>query len=580
MEQMCWYAVARTDDIAPRHVFQAQLNGVELAIWRADDGRVNAWENRCPHRSVRFSLGVNTGKTLHCQYHGWQYRSGDGRCVLIPASPDADPPATLCAHAFAVTEAHQYVWVNLHARTDTQALPSLPFTPLDVPLRSIAIDAGIDVVRAALRFYADLDADAIPGSARATALDGGALELGWDTNAGEPRRIRFGLQPAHDDKTIVHASADQSQLAGESAARWHNQRLTVLRRRVEESLPPVQRASGAARATRYTPLQPVAGTACSQARSALISTTVTVRTQVAKDIVSLHLAIPADRAVEFTAGAHIDVHTPSGAVRQYSLVNAPGERQQLIIGVKNEPQSRGGSRSIHEQLHVGDRVTVSVPRNHFALSGARGALLIAGGIGITPIVAMAQQMSAQARPCELHYFARSAAHVAFRDRLDALPDVRLHLGLDASLTQRIVEQIVGTLTTGSDLYVCGPQPLIDCVRACADALQVDPSRVHAEVFSNAAVDSSRDHAFRVRLRNSGSELTVPAGVSLAAVLNAAGHTVDTSCEQGVCGTCRIGVVDGTPEHRDVYLTLAEQASGRCMMPCVSRSRSELLVLDL
>jgi ferredoxin-NADP reductase len=330
---------------------------------------------------------------------------------------------------------------------------------------------------------------------------------------------------------------------------------------------------------RYIRLQPIPGTPARTAGAAPIVCTVAARAQITDDIVSLHLAIPPERAVEFDAGAHIDVHTPSGAIRQYSLVNAPGERREFIIGVKKEPQSRGGSRSIHDMLQIGERVSVSEPRNNFALSDTHGALLIAGGIGITPIVAMAQALAAQARPFALHYFARSTAHVAFRERLDALTGVRLQLGLDAHLTRSAVGHIVAGLPADSDLYVCGPRPLIDCVRVWAKDLGIDPRRVHAELFAHD-VDTSDDKAFRVRLHSSGAELEVPAGVSLAAALNARGYTIDTSCEQGVCGTCRIGVLDGLPEHRDVYLSEADKATGHCMMPCVSRSRSALLVLDL
>jgi ferredoxin len=179
----------------------------------------------------------------------------------------------------------------------------------------------------------------------------------------------------------------------------------------------------------------------------------------------------------------------------------------------------------------------------------------------------------------LHYFARGAAHLAFAERLDRLDAVERHLGLAPAQTRLALTNLLTTLPTGHDVYICGPRALIDCALEVAESAGIDASRVHVERFANE-VDTSHDKPFRVRLARSGGELTVPAGVSLAAMLHAHGAAVETSCEQGVCGTCRVGVLDGEPEHRDVYLSDTEKAAGRCMMACVSRSASALLVLDL
>jgi ferredoxin-NADP reductase/nitrite reductase/ring-hydroxylating ferredoxin subunit len=565
-----WYPVARSGDLAPRHVFHGELQGVELALWRTDDGIVNAWENRCPHRSVRFTLGVNTGSMLQCQYHGWRYRHGDGRCVHMPAAADSAAPPNACARPFAITEAGGYVWASIDAAPDGRP-PTLPFVPLTVVLRSVVVHADEESVRAALKRYAQLDADFVRGTA-SIVNNGVMLEAAWQSRGNGEQRVRFALQPAGPDKTVIHASTERSVVGSESATRWHNRKLTLLRRQVEQTSHVVKDEP------RYMPIAPVHGDA-QQRATALYTVTVSARRHTTEDIVELRLALPAGVELPFEPGAHIDLHTPAGFVRQYSLLNARHERRELVLGVKRELQSRGGSASIHERVKPGDTLTISAPKNHFGLSPAKGACLIAGGIGITPILAMAQSLQEQERSYQLHYFARSTAHIAFSDRLDKLDAVERHCGFDPAQTRLAIARLFVRLPADQDVYVCGPKPLIDCALELARNAGIATSRVHIERFAND-IETSNDQPFRVRLANSGTELTVPAGVSVASMLRAHGTPIDTSCEQGVCGTCRIGVLDGEPEHRDVYLTDAEKASGRCMMACVSRSRSALLVLDL
>jgi len=590
-----WYPVARADDLPMHHVFHGQLHGVELALWRADDGQVNAWENRCPHRSVRLSLGVNTGATLRCQYHGWQYQSGDGRCIHMPAAADGAPPRSLCAQAFATAQAHGYVWVNLAEGAAAGPVPEaapLP-VPLPVPLRSLVIRAGADAVAAALERYAEHESDA-PLQSQSAARSGNALDLAWES-AGVRQRIRFWLQPADGRRTIVHASAEAAGMDERTLLHWHNQRLSALRRHVERgeaqaaggrpaNAPPNAPADVPAEALAapvQMPVLPAAARASSG--NALFKATVAERWTAAEDIAAFRLALPAGMAVEISAGAHIDVHTPAGLVRQYSLVNAPHERDAYIIGTKLEPASRGGSSSMHSALAVGDSLTVSRPKNHFALVPGEGGLLIAGGIGITPILAMGAALQAAGLPYALHYFSRSQAHVAFGERLAGLEGIHVHAGLAVEATRQAVdaalEKAVCELADGCQVYVCGPRPLIDMVRERALAAGIAEQRVHFELFSNA-VSHEADRPFRVRLAQRKTEFTVPAGTTLADMLKAHGVAIDTSCEQGVCGTCRTGVIEGEPEHRDVYLTNDEKRENRCLLPCVSRSRSDLLVLDL
>lgn len=556
-----WHAVAQPADLPPRHVFHAQLHGIELALWRADDGTVNAWENRCPHRSVRLTLGVNTGQTLRCQYHGWQYQSGDGRCSFIPASSDAQPPASLCARRFAVAEANGYVWVSLDP-TQAGQVPDFPGLPL--ALRALPVRADVDTVAAALLAYSD-------GPASATRA-GSMIDARWQTPDGSCA-MRFWLQPARPSLTVVHAAMDPGGGNAAAARRWFNQRLSVLRRGLERQ---AQAAAQPAQRAEVISFLPPAGTATPRR---LLRTTVVSRWMTTPDIVGLRLALPEGERPDMPAGAHVDVHTPNGFVRPYSLVNAPEERDCFVLGVKREPQSRGGSRDVHEQVKVGDTLTVSVPRNHFALVPETGATLFAGGIGITPILAMAAQLQHAGLPFALHYFARGAEHVAFSERLERLRNVRLHLGLSNDGARDALDEVLRQVPASHHLYVCGPLPLIDLVRERGRMLGIVADRVHSELFANE-VSHDADQPFRVRLGRSGDEFVVPAGVALSDAIRARGIALATSCEQGVCGSCLTAVAEGTPEHRDVYLTDEEKASGRCLLPCVSRSQSELLVLDL
>lgn len=556
-----WYPVAQSADLAARHVFHGELHGHELALWRADSGQVNAWDNRCPHRSVRLTLGSNNGQQLRCQYHGWQYQSGDGHCVSIPSSSQSAPPAKLCARTFAAVDQHGYVWVNL-AENDGMASPTLPtgFAVPALPLRSMVIKAEREVVAAALARYADYVA---PGAAQRLERSGLALEVRL---AGE--RLLFWLQPANDAKTIVHALVDSPSAPIIATLRRHNAALSQLRNVLEQGQPAKPAAPPKVFQLRDLSRQPT-----------YLRAVVERRWDTAADIMALKLRLPAGNALEFEAGAHIDVKTPAGLVRQYSLVNAPGERDGLIIGVKLEPNSRGGSRSLHEQVAKGDLLEISAPKNHFQLLPGQSGVLIAGGIGITPILAMGQLLEQQRLPYALHYFARSHAHVAFAERLEGLAGLRLYTGLSVDETRVAIAEALQLASPDTQVYVCGPKALLELVRELAQVRGMGESQVHFELFANE-VSHADERPFKVRLQRSGMELTVPAGRSLAEVLKEHGVAIDTSCEQGVCGTCRVGLIDGVPEHRDVYLTEQEKSSRICLMPCVSRSRSELLVLDL
>jgi vanillate O-demethylase ferredoxin subunit len=285
----------------------------------------------------------------------------------------------------------------------------------------------------------------------------------------------------------------------------------------------------------------------------------------------------------FEAGAHIDVHLRDGLVRQYSLCNAPHERQRYQIGVLRESASRGGSVAMHDDVQAGDTITISVPKNHFPLASAERSLLFAGGIGITPILAMAEALSAAGNRFELHYSARSPERAAFRERIGAAPfrdSAHIHYDSRATEEQLDVARVLGAPDLVTQIYVCGPGGYIDHVLGIAGALGWPPARLHREYFSAAAVDTGADAPFDVKLAGSGQVIAIPAGRTVVAVLAEHGIDIPVSCEQGVCGTCLTRVLNGVPDHRDVYLTDEEREANDQFTPCCSRAKSTMLVLDL
>lgn len=287
----------------------------------------------------------------------------------------------------------------------------------------------------------------------------------------------------------------------------------------------------------------------------------------------------------FTAGAHIDVHLGDGLVRQYSLCNPGAERDRYVIGVLREKGGRGGSARMHG-LRQGDRLRIGVPRNAFALDeGGTRVLLVAGGIGITPILAMARHLQAADREFELHYFARSASTAAFLSELRhaALADrVRLHFDDAGGSIARVLPLLHPD--RGSHVYVCGPSGFIDCVRQGALAAGFDAGAVRFERFaaepSPATAADDAEAAFEVEAARSGVRVTVEPGQSIAKALEEAGLQVLTSCEQGLCGVCLTNVLEGVPDHRDEFQTDEEKARNDKMTICCSRAMTPLLRLDI
>jgi vanillate monooxygenase ferredoxin subunit len=286
----------------------------------------------------------------------------------------------------------------------------------------------------------------------------------------------------------------------------------------------------------------------------------------------------------FTPGAHIDVHLGPGLVRQYSLCNAPTDACRYVIGVKKETSSRGGSKSMHEDVIEGGMLAISGPRNHFALADdAEEHLLLAGGIGITPLLCMARHLKATGARFRLVYFARSAELAAFHSDLSSpawSSNVDFRYGIEPEHLTQTLRDLLDKRPSGRHLYVCGPRPFMDLVEKVA-LLAYPAGTVHAEYFAADESQLARPkNSFRVRCERSQQEFEVSQNDTIVSALRRHRVDIDVMCEEGVCGTCLTRVIAGTPDHRDAYLTEEEHERNDQMMVCCSRSRSDLLVLDL
>jgi vanillate O-demethylase ferredoxin subunit len=251
------------------------------------------------------------------------------------------------------------------------------------------------------------------------------------------------------------------------------------------------------------------------------------------------------------AGAHVDVHLPGGLVRQYSPVidgrEPPGG---YVIAVKKAPDSRGGSRALHEDVPIGTELELSVPRNLFPLTeDAAYSVLVAGGIGITPVWSMLHRLQALGRPLEVHYACQTRAGMAFAAELAANPSVRLHIDAEAGTLLDIIA-ICARAPAVAHLYCCSPLPMLSTFKAATSHLP--PHRVHVEYFASAH-EAATEGAYEVELARSGMTLRVAEGQRIIDVVRAAGVNVLVSCEQGICGSCETRVISGVPDHRDEVL---------------------------
>ncbi|RAR59256.1 vanillate O-demethylase ferredoxin subunit [Paraburkholderia unamae] len=282
----------------------------------------------------------------------------------------------------------------------------------------------------------------------------------------------------------------------------------------------------------------------------------------------------------FEAGAHIDLHLPENRVRSYSLVNDPHERHRYVIAVQREAAGRGGSAWMHAVPRIGEHFTIGVPKNDFPLcESAPESIFICGGIGITPVVSMIRRLERVGAPWRLHYAVRERSRAAYADDLAQIAgaDSRVALYFQNEDQRLDVRGLAERAPAGAHLYCCGPRGMVDdFIDACAARPQ---EQVHFERFA-AASEAASEGGFEVVLHRDGRRIAVAPGKTILDTLLDHGVDVQYACSAGVCGTCRVGVIDGVPDHRDDFLNAEEKAGNCAVMVCCSGSLSPTLVLDL
>lgn len=281
------------------------------------------------------------------------------------------------------------------------------------------------------------------------------------------------------------------------------------------------------------------------------------------------------------AGAHIDVHLPNGMVRQYSLCQNPNDEGKFRLGILRDPESRGGSVSAFDEIKDGMQIQVSEPKNLFPLLKAKHSVLIGGGIGITPLITMAYQLAHEGASFELHYCGASPEKCAFVDEIkngELAKHTTFHFKSEGASHRAFFESAIKDIDLESHIYTCGPVGFMDWVINLTTTHDFPEQQIHKEYFQ-VETDTSGD-SFEVVAERSGKIIMVEAGETILQALAKEGIEIEMSCEQGVCGTCMCDVIEGEPDHRDVYFTDEEKASNEQILVCCSRSKTPRLVLDI
>jgi len=562
-----WHPVASSSDLPLRHVYQGQLWGHELAIWRADDGHVNVWENRCLHRGVRLSIGLNEGSELRCLYHGWRYANRTAGCTYIPAHPADAPARTVCNNTYQCIEKYGLVWSAVAPERSFETPVTLTDTA-PLTLRAIPINAPSDLVQ---KFATDYPYGMVTHkSDTSMTLQSGASEL------------QLFFQPVDSGKTIIRGLLIPQPVDPIVALRHHNAMMTALRDKIELAVsglsPP--------RAIEVE-FKPVAKDLAQMPNINTAGPKVEFRAKVAKkwitsqNVMAFRLEAFSEQFPTFQPGGHIDVSLPNGMLRQYSLTNGPGQTDHYTIGVKRDVASRGGSICLHDDVQEGDVIAISAPHNNFPLRrDAVKTILISGGIGITPLLSMAQALKAQELPFELHIFVQTKADLAFPEILQGLDALtKIYMGLSPRATRNVISGVLANYVAAQHVYICGPGVMLEAAREAATKCGWPDEAVHFEYFKNSKEIDDKT-TFEIALSRSALTLQVPAGKTILQILRENGIEVPSSCEQGACGTCLMTVIGGEPDHQDVYLSTKEKASNQKIITCVSRSKSNQLVLDI
>jgi len=315
----------------------------------------------------------------------------------------------------------------------------------------------------------------------------------------------------------------------------------------------------------------------------VLSVTVNKKELIAEGVMYFELVSKSGGALPpFTAGSHIDVQLPNGLVRQYSLCGSPSITSSYEIGVLLETNGRGGSKSAHQDLELGATLQISHPKNHFPLQKAKHSILFAGGIGVTPILSMAETLTDQSASFDMHYCSRTAAKTAFIKRIQSAPfasKVQFHFDDGEDVQKLNAKEVLKNVDPDTHLYVCGPKGFMDYIIQTSKELGWPEAQVHYEFFKAEVLVKDDDGSFEVEFASTGQVVNVSADTTIAYALIEAGVAIPLSCEQGICGTCVMKVVEGVPDHRDVCLSDEDKEIKKMFTPCCSRAQSTRLVLD-
>jgi vanillate O-demethylase ferredoxin subunit len=304
-------------------------------------------------------------------------------------------------------------------------------------------------------------------------------------------------------------------------------------------------------------------------------------TDIAQGVKSYHLtAVEGKTLPSFTAGAHIDIFIKPNIIRQYSLCNSPSEINRYVIAVKCDEHGRGGSQALHKLFSEGQQIKISTPRNHFELNeSANKYHLVAGGIGLTPMLSMAHQLHQQNKTFTLHLFARSVDFLPFANTLKALPfyhNISVYFDNEMPLFERDIASLIGKASDDKELYLCGPQPFMNFFIEKAQQAKWLDSKIKFEAFSAVTVENNNNKAFELTLLKSNKIIQVQANESIVEAIERSNINITVSCGQGTCGTCVCKVSKGEVDHRDAILTTEQKTDENKIALCVSRAKGDHL----
>ena len=562
-----WFPVASISDLPYRHIFQGQLLGREYAIWKADDGNINIWENRCLHRGVRLSIGTNEGFELKCQYHGWRYANRTAGCTYIPAHPADAPARTICNNTYTCQEKYGMVWT---CETPIGDVPDIKGFKSFTVLRPIPINSAYKNVR---NFLSNKE---IPDH---HMLESKQTEF-WrfKTNAGN--LLSLVIQPQSGNISILRGIYNLKTTGTEKlrVLKYYNSLMTKLRDEIEsQHLPKLHERNP--KISKLADDLSQFPTLSDQKHNLRVS--VSEKVKLSDNIVKLKLKSIKKQLPTFHAGAHIDIVLQNGLIRQYSLTNGPGETDHYCIAVKIEKHGGGGSKIISENISVGDIMAISAPHNSFPLlRNSTHIIFLAGGIGITPMLSMAKAMHSMRQSFELHHFTKSNDKEAFSHDFASFTNKVItynDLSINQSLTT--IKSLLKKPKFSNKIYVCGPGEMIQNAIKIGLEFGWNESDIHYEYFKNEN-EIHKNSTFKIDLARSAMSLEVPSGKSVLQILKENGVNLVSSCEQGACGTCKVRVIEGEIDHQDVFLNSLEKEGQNIMLTCVSRAKSKRLILDI